>query len=123
MKDHHEPVTSNSRKRKKSGYNVFQATEWWPNHKEEFNSSFGPESNRACAIAWKSLSESDKRKYEEMAALENEKMKEVQLTYIENSKKRHVQVQSGINNIKTTVANFIINFCFKLKFEWIILVE
>ncbi|CAG8485368.1 4367_t:CDS:2 [Funneliformis mosseae] len=103
MNDHHETVTSNNRKRRKSGYNVFQATEWWPNHKEEFNSSFGAESNRACAIAWKSLLESDKQKYEEMAALDNEKMKEVQLKYIENSRKRHTQVQSDINNIKTTI--------------------
>ncbi|CAI2183443.1 15113_t:CDS:2 [Funneliformis geosporum] len=112
MKDHHETVTSNSRKRRKSGYNVFQATEWWPNHKEEFNSSFGAESNRACAIAWKSLLESDKQKYEEMASLDNEKMKEVQLKYIENSRKRNTQVQSDINNIKTTcgveVAMFVV---------------
>src|SRR3954452_17923129 len=105
MKDHHETVTI-SRKRRKSGYNVFQSTEWWPNHKEEFNSSFGAESNRACAIAWRSLSESDKQKYEKMAALENEKMKEIQFDYIENSRKRHAQAQSDINGIKTTVCVF-----------------
>ncbi|POG80290.1 hypothetical protein GLOIN_2v1520291 [Rhizophagus irregularis DAOM 181602=DAOM 197198] len=95
-KDHHETV-----KQKKSGYNVIQATDWGSNHKEEFNSSFGTESNKACAIAWKSLSEPDKQKYEEKTSLEE--MKEVQFDYIENSRKRHAQAQSDINNIKNTI--------------------
>ncbi|GET59938.1 hypothetical protein GLOIN_2v1520291 [Rhizophagus irregularis DAOM 181602=DAOM 197198] len=96
VKDHHETV-----KQKKSGYNVIQATDWGSNHKEEFNSSFGTESNKACAIAWKSLSEPDKQKYEEKTSLEE--MKEVQFDYIENSRKRHAQAQSDINNIKNTI--------------------
>lgn len=108
MKDHHETVTFDNKQRK-SGYNVFQATEWRQNHKEEFNSSFGTESNRACTIAWKSLSESDKQKYEEKVALEE--VKEVQFDYIENSRKRHAQAQSDINNIKNTVICVFIILC------------
>lgn len=108
MKDHHETV-----KQKKSGYNVIQATDWGSNHKEEFNSSFGTESNKACAIAWKSLSEPDKQKYEEKTSLEE--MKEVQFDYIENSRKRHAQAQSDINNIKNTVSLYIYNLLCSLK--------
>ncbi|GES97847.1 hypothetical protein GLOIN_2v1520291 [Rhizophagus clarus] len=99
-KDHHETVTFDHKQRK-SGYNAFQTTEWKPNQKEEFNSSFETESNRACAIAWESFSESDKQKYEEKVALDE--VKEVQFDYIENSRKRHSQAQSDINNIKNTI--------------------